>query len=361
MKKYSLSRRTQIAAALISVIVFSLLLSACAGISDTPSGDTITLTDSAGRTVSVPRDPEIICTLSAFAGPLACLFGYSEQMMATSNNVLRSNFLKEMCPAVRNAVNVKNSGTMNAESILAIEAEIIFVDLTMYSDSDERAKLETMGIPYVVVDFTDTRSQTEAAMIVGKALGCEEEAARYVEYYREAMESVSAVIADSVTDKFRVYHSVNEITRTDSANSLGAEWTATAGAINVSVDSELTSDGDKTMANVEQILLWDPEVIICNEAGIDDLILSDPRFQGVNAVLNGRVYQIPVGVTRYGHPNGIETPLAIYWLAKTLYPDLFDYTIEEKIKEFYLEFFDYEVSDETVAAILKADDIRSPK
>ena len=129
-------------------------------------------------------------------------------------------------------------------------------------------------------------------------------------------------------------------------------------AVNVSTDASLTSDGDKTIASLEQILVWDPEVIICNEAGVDDEILEDPRFAGVNAVRNGRAYQIPVGVTRYGHPNSIETPLAVYWLAKTLYPYLFDYRIEDKIKEFYLEFFDYEVSDETVAAILKGDDIR---
>lgn len=134
--------------------------------------------------MTVPKDPDIICTLSAFAGPLVCLYGYSEEMMATSNNVLRSNFLKEMCPAVRNAVNVKISGTMNAESILAINAELIFVDLTMYSDADERAKLDTMGIPYVVVDFVDMESQMEAALVVGKALGCDEEAERYVSYYR---------------------------------------------------------------------------------------------------------------------------------------------------------------------------------
>ena len=108
--------------------------------------------------------------------------------------------------------------------------------------------------------------------------------------------------------------------------------------MNVSTDASLTSDGDKTIASLEQILVWDPEVIICNEAGVDDEILKDPRFAGVDAVRNGRVYQIPV--------------------AKTLYPDLFDYRIEDKIKEFYLEFFDYEVSDETVAAILKGDGIR---
>ena len=263
-----------------------------------------------------------------------------------------------MCPAVRNAINVKNSGTMNAESIIAINAEIIFVDLTMYSDADERAKLDTMGIPYVVVDFTGTESQMKAAEIVGKALGCDEEAARYVSYYREAIASVGAVLeAHPELAKYRVYHSVNEVTRTDARGSLGAEWTAAAGAVNVSVDAALAVDGDKTIASVEQILVWDPEVIICNEASVDDEILGDPRLAGVDAVRNGRVYQIPVGVTRCVHPNSIETPIAIYWLVKTLYPELFDYSIEDKIKKFYLEFFDYEVSDETIVAIFKCDDV----
>lgn len=142
---------------------------------------------------------------------------------------------------------------------------------------------------------------------------------------------------------------------------MDAEWTAAAGANNVSVTSSLTVIGDKTSASLEQILAWDPEVIICNEAGVDDTIRSDSRFVGVDAVVNDRVYQIPVGVTRYGHPNSIETPLAIYWLAKVLYPDAFDYTIEETIRDFYLTFFGYDADDDTVTAIINGDGIRTDK
>lgn len=351
-----------VVAVLVLVAAVAAAFSACDFTADNPSGETRTVVDTAGRTVEVPAEPKMICTLSSFAGPLACLYGYSDIMMATCNNVLRSNFLKEMCPALKNAINVKDSGTMNAESILALNVDLIFIDNTMYSDADERKKLEIMGIPYVVVDFTNMETQMQAALVVGSALGCEEKAEAYVQYYRNAISSVAETLA-SIPDRkiYDVYHSVNEITRTDAAGSIGAEWTAAAGANNVSVTSSLTVVGDKTSASLEQILAWDPEVIVCNEAGVDDTIRSDSRFVGVNAVINDRVYQIPVGVTRYGHPNSIETPLAIYWLAKVLYPEAFDYTIEEKIKDFYLTFFGYDADDETVAAIIGGDGIRTDK
>lgn len=364
-EKHNLKLSKNIAAAVALVLVLAVLAGvfvACDFGSTSLSGKTRTVVDTAGRTVEVPADPQMICTLSSFAGPLACLYGYADIMMATCNNVLRSNFLKELCPALKNAINVKDSGTMNAESILALGVDLIFIDNTMYSDADERQKLKTMGIPYVVVDFTDMESQMEAALVVGRALGCEEKAEAYVNYYKEAISTVAATLAANPDRKvYDVYHSVNEITRTDAAGSIGAEWTAAAGANNVSIDASLTVIGDKTSASVEQILAWDPEVIICNEAGVDDSIMADSRFAGVDAVVNGKVYQIPVGVTRYGHPNSIETPLAIYWLAKTLYPDYFDYTVEEKIKDFYLTFFGYEASDETLQAIIAGDGIRTDK
>jgi iron complex transport system substrate-binding protein len=41
-------------------------------------------------------------------------------------------------------------------------------------------------------------------------------------------------------------------------------------------------------------------------------------------VQKGEVYQIPIGITRWGHPSSFETPLAILWLMKLLYPGSFE-------------------------------------
>ena len=347
---------------IIVILMVAMVLPACSNKNNVYDGETRTVVDSLGREVEVPANPNMICTLSSFAGPLVCLYGYSDKMMATNNNVLRNTFLKSLCPSLEYAIVVKNSGTMNAESIQALKTDLIFIDNDMYSDPNERAKLDVMGIPYVVVCYETMEQQIEAAMVVGKALGCEDIAQKYVDFYRQAINDVSSTIEAATNRKvYKIYHSINEATRTDAPNDICDNWISVAKCINVATSSTLSVDDGKTIASLEQILEWDPEVVICNEPGVDDNIMSSTAWSGVNAVINNRVYQIPVGITRYGHPNGIETALAIYWLGTKLYPELFDFTIEQKMKEFYKMFFGIDISDEVIAQLITGDGVRTPK
>ena len=131
---------------------------------------------------------------------------------------------------------------------------------------------------------------------------------------------------------------------------------------NVSLESgTLRTEGDKAYTTLEQIYAWDPDIIVCNEAQVDDYILTDEKWQGLSAVTAGRVYQIPIGVTRWGHPTSVETPLALMWLAELLYPDLFDIDIDAEIRSFFDTFYHFEIDDEWIAAIKEGDNMRRPK
>ena len=33
----------------------------------------------------------------------------------------------------------------------------------------------------------------------------------------------------------------------------------------------------KTYTTLEQVFVWDPDIIICNESGVNDYILQDPN------------------------------------------------------------------------------------
>jgi len=58
----------------------------------------------------------------------------------------------------------------------------------------------------------------------------------------------------------------------------------------------------------------------------------------------------------------METPLAILWTAKTIYPEYFqDLDIEAEAKDFYQTFFNFEVSDELMQRIMSATDMRQAK
>ena len=347
--------------ALSLALVFTILicsLCSCGVKKETPKGD-FTVTDSAGRDVSVPVDPLSVCVLCPFSGPIVVMLGAGDRITSFTNNAARSRLLMQICPSLENAVVVKNSGSVNAEEIMARNTDLIIVNSGVYESNSERAKIDAMGIPYVVIDYETIEDQLKAVEILGKVFNRSEKAEEYISYFRSVVDRAQK--GASGTQK-RLYHSVNEAVRTDYEGSYCAEWIALTGAENVSVQSgKLSIEGEKAYTTLEQIYVWNPDLIICNEAQVDDYILSDSKWKGLDCVKNGEVYQIPIGITRWGHPSSFETPLAILWLMKLLYPDSFKVDMNSEIKSFYKTFFDFTITDEWLGAIIEGTEMREPK
>lgn len=338
-----------------------LALSGCAPSAPAAADGTRTVTDCAGRTVEVPADPQSICCVCPFSGPMVVMFGFGDRITSTCNNVVRSRLLDAICPGISGVPVVKNSGSINGEEVLEIGTDLIIVNDGAYEAEDERAKLDSMGIPYVVIGFTDLESQLEAILVLGRTLGAEDEAQEYVDWCRGVYSGVSEAVSAYDGEPVRLYHSVNEAIRTDYNGSICAEWIAMTGAENVSVGSDLNREGDKAYTTLEQIYEWDPDMIICNEAGVDDYILTDGKWAGLACVREGQVYQIPVGISRMGHPTSTETPLALMWLTNLLYPDLYDIDLVRELKDYYLDFYEYEIDDDVAEAMIEADEMRAAK
>jgi iron complex transport system substrate-binding protein len=46
-----------------------------------------------------------------------------------------------------------------------------------------------------------------------------------------------------------------------------------------------------------------------------------------------------------GGPPSIQRLLSMIWLGNLMYPDVFDYDIDDRVKEFYSLFFRYDLTD----------------
>ncbi|MBO4893573.1 MAG: ABC transporter substrate-binding protein [Clostridia bacterium] len=346
------------AALVLTLILIIVSLCGCTPKATPEKGDFV-VTDSVGREVSIPENPQSVCTLCPFSGPIIVMLGSGDKITSFTNNAARSRLLMQICPSLENAVVVKNSGSVNAEEIMARNTDLIILNSGVYEDSTERAKIDAMGIPYIVIDYNTVEDQLEAVEILGKTFGNTEKAEEYISYFRSVIDRAQK--GAQGTPK-RLYHSVNEAVRTDYEGSYCAEWTALTGVENVSVESgKLSIEGEKAYTTLEQIYAWNPDIIICNEAQVDDYILSDSKWQGLSCVQNGEVYQIPIGITRWGHPSSFETPLAILWLMNLLYPDTFEVDMNTEIKTFYKNFFGFEINDEWLGAIIEGTEMREPK
>ena len=351
----------RILAALLLLCISALLLCGCAASNRQTAVDTIPVTDCVGRTVEVPKDPQSICCACPFTGPMLVMYGYGARVTSSCNNMSRSNLLTMICPEIADAPVVKGNGSVNGETVLELGTDLIFINDGSYETPEERAKLDSLGIPYVVIGFDDLDSQLDAMLVIGQALGAEDKAQAYVDWCKGVYAEVQNALSGDLGEPIDLYHAVNEAVRTDYAGSICDEWITMTNVNDVSLTADLNIEGGKAYTTLEQIYAWDPDLIICNEAGVDDYILSDEIWAGLSCVRSGDVYQIPVGIARMGHPTSTETPLALMWLANLLYPEQYDIDYAQTLKDYYLRFYGFEIDDEMVQAIMQADEMRTEK
>jgi iron complex transport system substrate-binding protein len=111
----------------------------------------------------------------------------------------------------------------------------------------------------------------------------------------------------------------------------------------------ITGSGLGDEYTMEDILSMNPDYII---VGYDtnhtyyNAIMNSDAWKTLSAVKNGNVYEAPYGPYSWmGGPPSVQRLLSMMWLGNLFYPDVFDYNVEDKVKEFYSLFFWYDLSD----------------
>lgn len=321
------------------------------------------VTDSLGRAVVVPPKVDRIACLYAFTAHVVAMLGRADDIVAVSNGPQRDILLTTMYPSIKKALVPKFQGGINVEELVKAKPDIVFVPAETGRNDGEVAKLDACGLPWLAVDFHTIEEQQQVVAMIGAAIGKPEKAGAYNIYYRSCIaRALDAVSGIPSMKKTGVYHATNEATRTSQPDSLSADWMRAAGIINVAAQNPGGLLDGSNQVSIEQILLWNPDVILANEPGVAALIKESPQWSAVAAVQNDRVYQMPIGISRWGHPGSLETPLAVLWTVKTVYPDRFrEVDMRYELGYFYKTFFDWELSEDMVERILSGKGMRLTK
>jgi iron complex transport system substrate-binding protein len=324
------------------------------GTGSSPAEGSLTVTDFFGRTMTLNRPADRFACLYAFTGHVITLLGRGHDMVAVVDGLKKDRLIRQRVPGIDALPIPAKGGVIHIETLLKSDPDVVFLKPETAAAEAEIRKLERFGLPYFVAGYRNMEEQMTTIEMMGKICGRYDEAQAYTGYYRDMIRTVMHRTGKiPKNQRVRLYHSVNEALRTDAPGTIEADWTRAAGVINVSVGDRLHARGDKFFAGMEQILIWNPEVIIVNEAGVDQEILQDKKWAAIQAVRENNVFPIPVGISRWGHPGSLETPLAVLWTAKKVYPELFsDMDLETEIKRFYHRFFDLVLTDEMVQNIL---------
>ncbi len=350
---------------LVVVLTVVCLLSGCGSVQEQQTlkeNETNTYIDCVGREVTLPGQIEKIAAIDAFSGELLVMLGAGEQMVSCPQGVKSDVLLQKMYPGLAEVPVVQSGGSIHAEALLELDPDVVLLKYGLYIADGEVEKLEKLGIPYLVIGYTTMEEQMDAIRLVGQvaAGAAEEKAEQICTYYEKTVNLAEKKKTEIPTEEqLRVYHSINQTFRTDGKNSLGADWISAVGCVDCSVGETLRAEGDGYFANQEQLFVWDPDVIICNDPMAVEFFRTEEGWDSLRAVRENRVYQIPVGATRWGQAGSVETFFAILWLGTTLYPEVYeDVDLKEEVCSFYKEVLGIVIDDDMYETMLSGRGLR---
>lgn len=322
-------------------------------------GEEIEVVDMAGRVVRLPKKAD-----KAFATKptgTILLYTLNPEKMVGWNYELREGekrFISEkyhtlpnLGGAGKNAVNIEELLKFNPDVLIIME-EVVETSLSIAEELEEQT-----GIPTIVLD-SDLLKLDEAYELLGKVMGEEERAKELAEYCRKTI-SQAQTLATSIAEeeKIGVYYAEGpDGLETEPSTSWHAVVIDLVGGRNVA-EVELKADQGKSLVSIEQLLKWNPDIIISwddERGGYYSGIFEDPIWQGIKAVEEKEVYEIPNRPFNwFDRPPSVNRILGIKWLGNLLYPEVFNYDIREEVREFYSSFYHYELNDEELDDLLK--------
>ena len=248
------------------------------------------------------------------------------------------------------------SRNINREVLLQVKPDFI-VYWAWKDDAASNMFLKSLAplhFPLVSVRLNSINDYPEALRFMGDAVNRKARGEALSTYATETLTEAKAVAARIPGDKkITVYYAEGaDGLSTEPEGSLHAELIPLAGGINVHKGEEVDHYGMEKIS-MEQLLLYDPEVILVNKKAFFDTVYTDPRWKNLRAVRGKRVYLIPsVPFNWFDRPPSYMRLLGIKWLLNTLHPDIYPIDIAAETRVFYKLFLGVDLSDKDALEVL---------
>ena len=329
--------------ALLLAVVMVLGLMAC-GTKKTEEDPnaTRTFTDSTGREVEVPVQIDKV----ALSGPMSqiVLFALCPDKLVGVSNAWSNEAQEYLDEKYFNMPQIGQlyggKGELNLETLLQSGAQVVIdVGEPKGSTKEDMDSLQQQtGIPFIHIT-ADTESYPAAYRMLGDLLNMKDEA-QTLAAYCEKIYDRTVSIAGSVEKANVLYVTGDAGQNVIASGSYHAEILDLLTS-NLAVVDDPSSKGTGNEVSMEQILTWDPDVVVFAPESIYATVQDDAAWQSVTAIKNGAYYEVPFGPYNWmGFPPSVQRYLGMMWLSKVLYPDATaQYDLFDDVHEYYELFY----------------------
>jgi iron complex transport system substrate-binding protein len=335
------------------------------GQSVSDQSDTVKITDMLGRNLTVPS--EIKAAITTYPPTTILVYMLAPDKLAGWNFMNSYDdyaYMNDTYYSLPSVGGWYGTTTGNYETIMNINPDVV-IDRsgTDGQIGDELLTRQEMfgSLPVIAVDYSMIYVNESDPTIeyLGELLDSKEQAEDLIEFRTSVFDEINSKVSEIPDDeKARVYYAEGPTgLKTDPTDSVHSQVIELCGGVNVA-DCPLTPGIGMTEVSMEQIIEWQPEVIITSNAQFYSSVYSDSLWTDVDAVKNERVYLVPTNPFCWiDRPPGPHVILGTAWTAKSLYPELFeDMDMEQLTRDFYSQFFHYELTDGELNNLLYPDE-----
>lgn len=326
--------------------------------------DTVVITDHAGRQVEVPAQINrvVVTDILPMASVLTVFLGSADKIVGihpSSMSAAESGLLGELFPEILEAdTSFMAGGDLNVEQLLNLDPDVVLVNAssTELISAIENAGLTAVGISPSKWDYDilETYDQWIALLsqMFPESSKSEEISAYSKEVYGLVQERVKDIPEEEKKSILFLYNYDDNQIITSGKHFFGQYWADAIGGRNAA--EEVEAENSNAVISMEQVYQWDPDIVLITNfttAQPDDLYnntIGGNDWSSVKAVTDGQVYKMPLGTYRSYTPSA-DTPVTFLWMAKTVYPELFeDIDITAEVRDYYQELYGVTLTDEQI-------------
>ena len=330
----------------IAFLLTIILLFSLAGCGKAPAaaapGETLIFTDDCGREVALPTPISRI----AATGPLSqitlytiapdMLAGLAAKWSGSAEGIVPEEY--RQLPYLGQLYNTAN---LNVEELaLAGPQVIIDIGRTMPTATEDMDTLQQQtGIPTVFLSASfEDLPQTYRRL--GQLLGRQEDAEKLAAFCERVYFRTCAIMEQVGDNKVTALYIKGE--RGTSVLARGSAHAETLDLLteNLAVVDNPSSKGSGNEVTMEQIALWDPELILFDADSIYDTVAGLDTWNTLSAIAGHNYLEVPESPWNWlGSPSAAQRYLGMIWLTAQLYPEYCDYDPKAEILEFYELFY----------------------
>lgn len=302
------------------------------------------ITDMAGRRVAVPDTINRVYGTSPPATYM--VYAVDAGLVAGLNTPVRPTDKAYIDPRLHRLPVIGGwfgQGRMaNLEFLLKLHPDVIVAWIRGSSPAQEKMEkaLKPLQIPVVYV-VQDSLSDSPAAFrFLGDLFDRPSRAEALARNAEQTLDEIARVrAAIPAPERVSVYYAEGaDGLSTECHTSVHAQLIPLSGGLNVHRCTDRSTYGMQKIS-MEQVLQYDPQVIVAHEPMFFATAARDPRWKNIRAVHSGRVYRIPrTPFNWFDRPPSFMRLLGAKWMLHRLYPRHYAVDLTVETQRFYRLF-----------------------